>query len=143
VSDRPGPSEHVGDALSALLDRELAPHEEATVRTHVEACGACAAELAQVELARTWLRALPALDPPFGFVERLVMRGRRRRRGAAVALAGAAAASVAFVGMLPAREQPVRPPVASLVRTHAVTASVDGEPLTELAPAGVPVGFPR
>ena len=104
------------------------------------AAGPCAAELRQVETARSWVRGLPAVDPPFGFYERL-LDTRRRRRWAAAAMVAAAAASVAFVGTLPAREAPVKPAVANLIRTHAVTASVDGDPVSRLATAGVPVSF--
>lgn len=132
--------DHAADALSALLDAQLAAADEQRVRAHLARCPACAAELRAVEQARSWLRALPAVDPPFGFYERLLGTRRRRRWGVA-SLAGAAALSVAFVGVLPAREAPVDPAVATLIRTHAVTASVDGDPVSQLATAGVPVSF--
>ena len=135
-----GEGEHATDALSGLLDAQLGPAEEQVVRAHVARCPACAAELRQVETARSWVRGLPAIDPPFGFYERL-LDTRRRRRWAAASLAVAAAASVAFVGVLPAREAPVKPAVANLIRTHAITASVDGDPVSQLATAGVPVSF--
>jgi anti-sigma factor RsiW len=135
-------AEHAADALSALLDGQLAGADERSVRAHVARCPACAAELRAVDLARSWVRGLPAVDPPFGFYERLVATPRRRR-WAAASLAAAAAASVAFVGVLPAREAPVSPAVASLIRTHAVTASVDGDLVSQLAPAGVPMSFRR
>jgi anti-sigma factor RsiW len=131
---------HAGDALSALLDGELSEDEATRVRAHVAACDACTAELVEVRAARGWMRALPPVDLPFGFVERIVRSPRRRRLGAA-ALGTAAAASVAFLGMLPTREEPVRPAVATLVRTHAITASVDGDSVSGLATAGVPVRF--
>jgi anti-sigma factor RsiW len=131
---------HAADALSALLDGELTPEDEGMVRAHLAACTECTAELEQVRVAREWVRALPMVDPPFGFYERL-LGTRRRRRWAAASVVAAAAASVAFVGMIPAREDPVNPAVASLVRTHAITASVDGDPLSQLATAGVPVSF--
>jgi anti-sigma factor RsiW len=135
-----GGDEHAADALSGLLDGQLAAADEQVVRAHVARCPACAAELRQVETARSWVRGLPAVDPPFGFYERL-LDTRRRRRWAAASLVAAAAASVAFVGVLPAREAPVKPAVANLIRTHAVTASVDGDPVSQLATAGVPVSF--
>lgn len=135
-----GGDEHAADALSGLLDGQLAAADEQAVRAHVARCRACAAELRQVETARSWVRGLPAVDPPFGFYERL-LDTRRRRRWAAASLVAAAAASVAFVGVLPAREAPVKPAVANLIRTHAVTASVDGDPVSQLATAGVPVSF--
>jgi anti-sigma factor RsiW len=132
--------EHAGDALSALLDGELPPDDEQAVRAHLASCPTCEAELEEVRSARSWVQALPAVDPPFGLIERLSAT-RRRRWWAAASLAAAAAVSVAFVGALPAREAAVDPAVANLVRTHAVTASVDGEPVSQLATAGVPVSF--
>jgi anti-sigma factor RsiW len=135
-----GGAEHAAEALSALLDAQLAAADEQAVRALVARCPACAAELRQVETARSWVRALPAVDVPFGFYERL-LDTRRRRRWAAASLAAAAAASVAFMGVMPSREAPVKPAVANLIRTHAVTASVDGDPVSQLATAGVPVSF--
>lgn len=139
MSSTIGGDGHPADALSALLDGRLDAGDERVVRAHLTGCSACAAELRDVELARSWVRALPAVDPPFGFYERLL--GSRRRRWGAASLVAAAAASVAFVGVLPAREAPVEPAVANLIRTHAVTASVDGDPVSQLATAGVPVTF--
>jgi len=135
-----GAAGHAAEALSALLDAQLAPADEHLVRAHLAGCPACAAELRQVEMARSWVRGLPPVDPPSGFYERL-LDTPRRRRWAVASLAAAAAASVAFVGVLPAREAPVKPAVATLIRTHAVTASVDGDPVSQLATAGVPVSF--
>jgi anti-sigma factor RsiW len=133
---------HVGDALSAFLDGELGAAAALAVHEHVTACPACAAELDAVRDARAWVRALPPVDPPFGVLERMRRTGRRRRVAAA-GMAAAAVASVAFVGSLPARERPVKPAVATLVRTHAITASVDGDSVTGLATASVPVSFRR
>jgi anti-sigma factor RsiW len=133
------PGAHAGDALGALLDGELDAADEVAVHAHLEGCPSCTAELAQVRAARSWVRALPAVEPPFGFYERLL--APRRRRWAAASMAAAAVASLVAVVAMPPREDPVRPPVASLVRTHAITASVDGDPVSQLAPAGVPVSF--
>jgi anti-sigma factor RsiW len=135
-------SRHVGDALSAFVDGELSELEADVVSAHVAHCAACAAELEDIRAARALLRTLPAVDAPFGLVERM-HRTARRRRMAAAAMGAAAVASVVFVGSLPAREKPVKPAVATLVRTHAITASVDGDSLTGLATAGVPVSFRR
>jgi anti-sigma factor RsiW len=136
------PDAHAAEALSALLDGELDAEEAERVRAHLIECADCAAELDEVQVARERLRTAPMVDPPFGFYERL-LGTRRRRRWAAASVVAAAAASVAFVGTLPAREDSVNPAVATLVRTHAITASVDGDPLSQLATAGVPVSFRR
>jgi anti-sigma factor RsiW len=150
------PSAHLGDVLSALLDDELSPTEAAAAREHLGRCRSCASELDQVRTARAWVRGLPAVDPPFGFLERLVLgerragRGGRRfgavpmRRGVAIgALAASAAAAVGLLGLAPPRESPVSPSVARLVEAHATGASLEGDPLSRLAPLGVPVSFRR
>ncbi len=143
---------HLGDLLSALLDRELAPEEELAAREHLAACRLCAAELERVGVARGWVRSLPAVEPPFGFLENIVYGPlpRRyvagptvRRRVGAAAVAVSAAAAVALIGLTPPRKAPVSPSVARLVEAHATGASVDNDPLSRLAPLGVPVSFGR
>jgi anti-sigma factor RsiW len=135
---------HPSDALSGFLDDEL-PHEEAlVVRRHLDSCSFCRLELEEVAEARAWIRGLPPVDHPATFPERVVRVGRQpavaRRRGllAMVATAAAAVAVVGFVRPAPSR---VEPPVPQLVERHAAAASVTGDPLTELAPAGIPVVF--
>ena len=143
---------HLGDLLSALLDRELSGEEELAARRHLEACDRCTAELEDVRLARGWVRSLPAVEPPFGFIEhiiygpeprRYVARPSVRRRVGVAALAASAAAAVALIGVTPPRDNPVSPSVARLVEAHATGASVDNDPLSRLAPLGVPVSFGR
>jgi anti-sigma factor RsiW len=146
-----GGSAHLGDALSALLDGELADEEAARARPHLDACPACAAELAAVSQARSWLRALPSVEPPAGFLAGLlapppapagdVVRLRRRRLGLA-ALAASAAASLALLGLASPPEPPAAPRVAQLVEAHA-TAAGSGDPVSQLVSAGVPVSFRR
>jgi hypothetical protein len=65
-----------------------------------------------------------------------------RRLGMA-ALAGSAAAALAVVGLATPREAPVSPSVARLVEAHATGASLEGDPVSRLAPLGVPVNFRR
>jgi anti-sigma factor RsiW len=150
VSDRegPAPAGHEGDALSALLDGELSGADERRARAHLAACSACAAELEAVGQARSWLRALPPVDPPAGFRRRLlegatgeVVRLRTRRAGLA-ALAAGAAASVALLGLVSPGEPPATPRVGQLIESHA-TAVGGGDPVSQLVPAGVPVSFRR
>lgn len=129
-----------GDALSALLDGELAPAEAAAVRAHAATCSTCRVELSALEGVRALVRSLPALDLPPGLVERVRWVDRRRasRVAGVVAAAVAAAASLAFVAAAPT--DPVTPPVDRLVEMHA-TSGVNGEPLTQLVPIAVPVSF--
>jgi anti-sigma factor RsiW len=164
---------HLGDLLSGLLDRELSIEEEFAARQHLDECTACALELENVRLARSWVRGLPAVEPPSGFFERILLerplrsghagrlrsghagrlrsghRGREpvppslRRRLGVAAFAASAAAAVVLVGITPPRDVPVSPPVVQLVEAHATGASFEGDPLSRLAPLGVPVSFGR
>ncbi len=154
------PSGHLGDALSGLLDGELpAPHEDAAL-AHLSGCPSCAEELLLVRRARAWVRALPPVEPPSGFYERVLVDrpfqpspfGRRpppvptranlRRRAGLVAI-GAAAAAVTVLGVATPRQGPVAPAVPRLVEAHATSASVGADVLGKLAPMGVPVSFGR
>ena len=132
-----------GESLSALVDGELAPAEEAAARAHLATCAECRAELAALERMRSLVRSLPQLDLPAVVVERVAWldrRGRRRpSRVAAVAVcAVGAAASLLFVAATPT--DPVTPPVDHLLQVHA-TSGVNGDPLTQLVPIAVPVSF--
>ena len=144
-------SEHLGDVLSGLLDGELSPSAEGSARRHLASCEQCSAHLEDVRTARAWVRALPAAEPPFGFLERLVLdpavtagpRAWGSRRVALAALAGSAAAAVGLLGLAPPRDTPVSPSVGRFVEAHATGASLSGDPLSRLAPIGVPITFRR
>lgn len=147
-----GAGPHLGDTLSALLDGELPLAQADQARAHLAACPSCADELAAVTQARTWVRALPPVEPPFGFYERM-LRDRREpvsagfgagsnlRRRAGLAALGAAAAAVTVLGVGSPAVQPVSPAVPRLVEAHAASASVGADLLSKLAPMGVPVSF--
>ena len=152
-----GPGDHLGDALSGLLDGELSVAAEAAARQHVDACDDCALELERVQAARAWVRNLPPVEPPFGFYERLLRdEGRRfrpagwpvgapirRRVPAVAALTASAAAAMTLLYTAAPSESPVSPPVNQFIEAHATGASVGSDPLSGLAPIGVPVSFPR
>jgi anti-sigma factor RsiW len=134
---------HAGEALSALLDGELSPVEEAEVRAHLADCDACRAELAATERMRSLVRALPSLDLPPIVVERARWVGRARRPSrlaAAAAAVAAVAASVLFVAAGAGRQDPVSPEMGRLVQQHA-TSGANGDPVSQLTPAAVPVSF--
>ena len=142
MSDR-----HLGDDLSALLDGELTGRLADEARAHLARCPACSAELAAVGEARSWVRALPPVEPPADFYERLragpaaaVAPLRPRRVGIAV-VAASAAASLALLGLASPQEPATAPPVARLVEAHATAVGTD--PLSQLVSAGVPVSFQR
>lgn len=148
-----GGSSHLGDALSALLDGELPAPQQEVARAHLAACPACAEELAAVRQVRSWVRALPPVDPPFGFYERMLLdratpalpvgvRASTRRRAGLAAL-GAAAAAATVLGIGSPSERPVSPSVPRLVEAHATGASVGADLLSKLAPVGVPMTFGR
>ena len=149
-----GGQSHLGDALSALLDGELSPAQQETARDHLVACPECTEELAAVGQARSWVRGLPQVDPPFGFYERILLdrpqpgtppfgaRTNLRRRAGFAAL-GAAAAAVTVLGVGSPAARPVNPAVPRMVEAHATSASVGADLLSKLAPVGVPVSFGR
>ena len=125
---------HLGDRVSALLDGELDPAEEEEARSHLGRCPDCSAELDATRRMRALVRALPAVEPP-----RPLTGPARRRRAGAVGVAAAVAAAVASVLMTSIQsEGPEQPPVARLLETHA-TSLVNVEPLSQLAPAAVPL----
>jgi predicted anti-sigma-YlaC factor YlaD len=143
---------HAGTSLSAMLDGELGGGEESVIQDHLRICAQCRDELDAVRLARSWVRALPPAEPPFGFLERrTVTTHRQPRRRAVVATIGAVAAVVAtVVGITPQREAvgPANPnlvnatanPLAAEVttatlvsRTSRTTVAID-----PLAPVGAP-----
>jgi anti-sigma factor RsiW len=134
---------HLDDALSALVDGGLSQAEEGTARAHLASCEMCRAELETIEAARSLVRSLPELELPPGVVERVRRVGSSRRRpprvAALAAAAVAAAASILFAAAVPS-SQPVTPKVGRLVEVHA-TSGVNGDPLSRLTPAAVPVSF--
>ena len=136
-------NDHAGDLLSALLDGELDPAEEAQVRTHLSACDACRREFDVVSQARRLVRDLPPVEPAFGFLQRLRRPARRWAHAAVASLAAGAAASVAVVALAAPRESPVSPHVARFVDVHAASASTSGDPISDLTPVAVPVSFNR
>lgn len=136
MSAPPPPGPHLGDRLSALVDAELDPAGEAVARSHLAACEACAGELAATARVRELVRGLPAVEPPSPVD--LPVTGRRA--GVAGVAAGVAAA-VALVLMAGVNtDRPDNPPVARLVEVHA-TSVVNADPLSQLAPAAVPVSM--
>lgn len=151
---------HLGDAISGLLDGELPLPTELSARQHLAACGLCTDEYERTRAARGWVRALPAAEPPFGFYERLLGgppegnspldldRARAHpwlaRRSVRLAMgAASSAAAVLLIGFVSPRQAPVSPPVNRMVEAHATGASVNGDPLSRLAPIGVPISFRR
>lgn len=63
------------DLIEPYVDGDLEPAEAGRLRSHLEGCRACAAELALAERIQTELRALPQLDCPPEIVERVRREG--------------------------------------------------------------------
>jgi anti-sigma factor (TIGR02949 family) len=70
------PCEEALDLLEPYLDGDLPPDEADRVRRHLEACTACAAELALAARIQSELRALPQPDCPPEVIERVRRAGR-------------------------------------------------------------------
>lgn len=75
-----GPDGHLGWRLSALLDSELAAADELRAREHLEGCAFCEEEFAEVMSARAFVRGLGDVEPPQGYVDRVLTRIHRRNQ---------------------------------------------------------------
>ena len=122
--------EHLDDVLSAYLDGELTPAERTDVDAHLAACAECRADLDAEADVRQLLRDLPAVDPPFGFYERILRDGpeasrapdkKRRLRFGLANIAGAAAAWLLILGVVNVNSAngSVEPVTAGYVNAHA------------------------
>ena len=60
-----GPDPHLGEALSAFLDDELAPAARREAELHLEGCPDCGLELSEAAEGRAAVRALPVHRLPF------------------------------------------------------------------------------
>jgi anti-sigma factor RsiW len=127
---------HLGDRLSSLLDGELPVDQMAAAQRHLEGCETCAAELDEVERTRQLLRGLDAPRPPDSFLPRLVRRHRRLTLFVA-AVSVIAGVGAALVFTLSSPREDVTPPVNRFERIHA-TSTPSPDPITEMAPTGVP-----
>lgn len=145
----PGPTaDPRWELLDAYLDGELDPRERRAVEALLRDSDVARAELAGIERVRALVRGLPAVDPPFGFFERLrrphrPRRPDRRRRapGVAVAAIGAVAAAVVLILAVTPVAEPVAPPVGDLAARHVMLASSSGqvpEGYEPMEPADVP-----
>ena len=142
---------HIERQLSAFLDRELPPEEEAAIRRHVAECAVCRAELSRLSGLKRVLAALPERALPDAFWPDLRRELQRRAGPAPVpwfsgwrtrpAMAVAAAAVVVLLLLVPLiRGQIDRLRAAEFgqdlfVREHAVTAASD--PLVDRAYLGL------
>ena len=137
---------HLEWRISALIDDELSSAEAMAARTHLADCPVCQDEFAEVVSARDLIRDLGDVDPPSGFIDRLIARDRRRRRSRQMGIIGLLTLAGAWILLLIVGAglalPSVEPPIADLAARHVVVtadglAGVEavGEPYT--APATV------
>ena len=130
---------HLDEALSAILDDELAPAARREAESHLEQCAHCRDELADLAAVRSAVRGLPVhAFPSHRWPELLTPAVTRRPL-----LWAAAAAAAALVAMLLPQEPQVAPALPSFLDSHATRASVTGDPFTQLAPIAVPAASDR
>lgn len=131
--------------LFEYVEGDLTAPEAATVRSHVEACAACAATIAELELARDALRASPLLELPAERLGELVSalpeRERERRRllgrfsprQLAAMLVPVAAAAVAAIVVITTTGKGTRSEASR--KTETASLMVEAAPAEEAAEA--------
>jgi anti-sigma factor RsiW len=153
------------ELLSAYLDGEVTDTERAAVEGRLARDDTWQHILVEVVTARDAVRALPEREAPSGFWLRVLTnvaevaekdragisatadvvpiappaRRRAPRWGAIGAAVVAVVAGVAFA--LPSGDHEVAPSLPTLSNQHAASASMQSDPVSNLAPAAVPVGF--
>jgi anti-sigma factor RsiW len=132
---------HLGETLSALVDGQLSHDDEAAALDHLAGCGPCAAELAATTAMRNLVRALPPVEPLRPLVA--APPQPHHRPGRLTGVLAAAAASVAMLLLSGVQHDAGSgPQVAQLVQVHT-TSPVNADPMSQLAPAALPVSFTR
>lgn len=149
MNERRGPGDDERELLSAYLDGELDGAAITRVEARLAAEHGWRTELDALRTVRDRLRSLPEREPPVGFVDDLVRAGRsdlarrgatlRRTRRLAAIAAAAAAIGVAFALPVTEAPAPVRPAIDESADGHAVNAALADDPISQLAPAAVPV----
>jgi anti-sigma factor RsiW len=148
------------DLLSAYLDDELDGPTRRAIEGRLAIDPDWAALLAELAEVRAAVRSLPLATAPLGFWDRAhgyvasdgaapARASRWSGRRAARRLAGGAAAAAVVGAFLltqpvdaPGSDDPVAPAIPALADSHAVTAALRSDPLSELAPVAVqtPIG---
>jgi len=124
--------EHLGWRLSALLDGELPVAEELSAREHLGSCDLCQEEFVEITAARSLVRGLGDVEPPHGFLDRVLRRVQRRNQQRLGLLALLALALVwVLVLLIGAGAEPpdATPDLDVAVERHRAVAA--GEPLPD------------
>ncbi|MFL5580673.1 MAG: anti-sigma factor family protein [Gemmatimonadaceae bacterium] len=117
-------TDHVADELSAYLDEELSPADQARVERHVAACAACGAELAELRRVAMHARALPDREPSPATADALWARIAAGARFPDAAVAPAAGAAV--TPLVTRRRHTVTFSIPQLVAAGLVLALLSG-----------------
>lgn len=120
-----------GDTISAYLDEELEPTQQADIDKHLKSCDICTNELLFLDKSRQLLRSLDPVEPPAIFM--FQFKNRRIRNFALLGI-GFIVLLLALVLLLPTRPA-VSPPVNRLASLHA-SSPVGRDPLSQVAPLG-------
>jgi hypothetical protein len=72
-------AEHPGNLISAYLDQELHGADHDAVADHLRACARCNSIMSAEAQVRLWTRAQPDVEPPAGFIDRLIADGLASR----------------------------------------------------------------
>jgi hypothetical protein len=123
------PGEHLGWRISALLDDELNAVEEDLALDHLAACEHCQSELAEITAARDLVRSLGEVEPPQGYLDRLIDSRRFSPRLGLVGLVTLAAAWVLILAIGVGITLPdVSPPVDQFAVQHDTLEDLVAEP---------------
>lgn len=128
---------HLGWRISGLLDGELSVTEEIVAREHLADCDHCQTEFAEVMAARAFVRGLGEVEPPTGYVDRIMAHTRRRmpERLGLAGLVGIAALWICLLIISAGLALPdVAPPVDRFVDQHELAASAEADPTGDLQP---------
>jgi Putative zinc-finger len=111
---------HLDEELSAYLDGELDPVAAQQAYQHLSTCADCRSRLDAISQVRTMVRTAPPVEPPFGFIERLVKERRRRPFAPVIGAAvGLAAVWLLVLGLVAAGPVRVEPPVDDIAVAQA------------------------
>jgi len=72
----------VRDQFSSLLERELSPMEERTMREHLASCFACQRDLEQFDKVLHWLHSTDQVEVPEGFLSEILTKMEDQKRKA-------------------------------------------------------------
>jgi anti-sigma factor RsiW len=123
---------HGGELLSAYLDGELSADEEIRIVDHLERCGACRVDLADLQSARAAVRGLPVIEaPPWLRPADATASDIARRHPAATVAAAAVAILVVIIGIAAWLSTPpaVELDLSDIAVTHGVKAVQEGTPV--------------